>query len=203
MIKFTFKQSSCVAVGTFNIYIVQPKLLVDMGVFHLEQPVLVSGDLTQPGLRFDVQKSKWTVRPDRLSVETEDAEVDCGKFLQKTLEALCWTPIMAVGINCVFEAPPGSEEKLPDDLRLPRHPNASQRSVHFCVPHENSHTNIQLFSSENALTLAVNRHADFSKTRDDPEKVSQGCSIDLQFIFAATIRVGRYSNQRGFRSRII
>lgn len=64
---FTFKHSSCVAVGTFNIYIVQPKLLAEMGVFETEQPVLVSGDLTRPGIRFEVNNALWTVRPDRLS----------------------------------------------------------------------------------------------------------------------------------------
>lgn len=173
MMKFTFKQSSCVAVGTFNIYIVQPKLLQEMGVFHSKHPGLISGDLTQPGFRFEIDKSKWFVRPDRLSVESEDPSVDCGGFVQRTLASLCWTPIMAVGINAVFEAAPESESMLPDELRLPIYPDASQRTVHLSVQDGNIKTNIQLASTEEHLTLSVNRHVDFGHLKNDSKRVGK------------------------------
>lgn len=173
MIKFTFKQSSCVAIGTFNIYIVQPKLLQEMDVFRAEHPVLLSGDLTQPGFRFEVDNSKWFVRPDRLSVETQDPSVDCGGFVRRTLASLCWTPIMAVGINAIFEAAPGFESMIADELRLPIYPDASQRAVHVSVQHDNTKTNIQLASAEEHLTLSVNRHVDFGHLRNDPKRLSK------------------------------
>ncbi len=173
MITFTFKQSSCVAVGTFNIYIVQPKLLVDMGVFETDKPVLLSGDLTRPGYQFETNNSKWVVRPDRLSVESKDPTVDCGGFVERTLAALCWTPIMAVGINAVFEASLDCETRLPDAVRLPTYSGATQRTVHLSLADGNSKTNLQLTASEEQLTLSVNRHTEFGDVRDDHKQLTK------------------------------
>lgn len=162
MMRFKFKHASCVVVGTFNIYVVQPKLLAEIGVFPTEQPVFVSGDLTQPGIRFDVNAAKWVVRPDRLSVESERADVDCGELVKKTLTALCWTPIMAVGVNLAFTSSGDSETELPANLRLPNHPDATVRTVHVCIPHGGSKINFVLTREADELLLSMNAHTDFS-----------------------------------------
>ncbi|MFO7905817.1 MAG: hypothetical protein R6U98_24375 [Pirellulaceae bacterium] len=86
---------------------------------------------------------------------------------------------MAVGINAIFETALGSESMLPDELRLPMYPDASQRTVHVSVQHGNTKTNIrtktniQLASTEEHLTLSVNRHVDFGHLRNDPKRVSK------------------------------
>ena len=162
MVQFKFKQSSCVAIGTFNIYVVQPKLLAEMGVFKAAQPVMVFGDLTQPGIRFEIDGMTWVVRPERLAVESARPDVNCGQFVEKTLAALCWTPIMAIGINSVFTSPGESAKELPSCLRLPEHPDATVRTVHACVPYGKSKINFALTRDQDGLTLSLNSHTDFS-----------------------------------------
>ena len=183
---FTFKHSSCVAVGTFNIYIVQPKLLAEMGVFETERPALISGDLTRPGIRFEVNNAVWTVRPDRLSVESKAPNVDCGLFVERTLAALCWTQIMGVGVNSVFTSPSESESQLPSDLRLPVHPDATQRTSHLSIPRGDSVLNLQMTHSDNQLELSLNMHTDFSRNKGNSKEINEsvrsicGSFIDLR-----------------------
>jgi len=170
MVEFFFKHSSCVAVGTFNIYILQPRLLADMGVFELdkERPTLVSGDLSQPGVRFDAADCVWTVRPDRLAVESKIPSVDCGSLVAKTLGALCWTPIMGVGINASFTSK--SKDVLPDSLRLPSHPDATQRTIHLAVPADGSTLNMQLSRAEDTMELSLNNHTEVTTWKENPQE---------------------------------
>ena len=69
-----FKKASCVVVGTFNIYVVQPRLLAQLGLIPFGEPALVEQNLTQAGFRFIIEslQSQWTVRPDKLIVETTE-----------------------------------------------------------------------------------------------------------------------------------
>ena len=87
-VDFAFKKSSCVALGTFNIYVIQPALLADMGVIEPnDQLVRFEGDLTQPGFRFGATHcGNWTVRPERLAVESCDPEFDCGRHVGACVE---------------------------------------------------------------------------------------------------------------------
>ena len=70
--------------------------------------------LTQPGFRFsaDNLKCKWTISPDRLIVETDNADDGCGDQVSMVLSALRWTPITAVGINVEFESSTDSLDSL-------------------------------------------------------------------------------------------
>ena len=165
--KFLFRQSSCVAVGTFNIYIVQPKLLCEMGVLEdRPRPIVVAGDLAQPGIRFDADDSKWTVRPDRLAVESTAAHVDCGGFVGSTLAALRWTPIMAIGINAVYRSE-NDEAELISKLKLPHCEIASQRGIYLAVPGPKrvDHLNIHVVKNEDKLELTLNLHTDFASKK--------------------------------------
>jgi hypothetical protein len=170
-VEFRFKQSSCVVVGTFNIYIIQPKLLGEMGVFPHGEVVTVMGDVSQPGTRMVAQGTTWTIRPDRLVVETDKSTVDCGEFIARTLEALCWTPVMAVGINAVFTADASVEEQLPDAVRLPKCEAAIQRTSHIGIAHDDSTLNIQISATEKCLELSLNLHRDLSALRQSKTQV--------------------------------
>lgn len=166
MAQFKFKNSSCVAIGTFNIYVVQPKLLAEMGVFKSSQPIMVLGDFTQPGIRFEVDGVTWVIRPERLAVESANPDTNCGQFVEKTLEALCWTPVMAIGINSVFTSAGESESCLPPHFRLPELSEATLRAVHVCVPYKDSKINVAIVRDTDGLTLSLNSHTDFSGKKD-------------------------------------
>lgn len=172
MAQFSFKSKSSVVIGTFNIYIVQPQSLIAMDVFERENdtPIGVAGDLTRPGLRFEVGGTEWTVRPDRLSVETRDYNIDCGTFVKKTLKKLCWTPIGAIGANAMFVAPRDAVESL--DVQFPVCPGAMQRTIHTSLKVGDSTVNLQLGQTPEHLELHLNVHTDLSRLRNDPKMLN-------------------------------
>ena len=49
---FRFTSASCVAVGTFNIYIIQPQWLAQMGVWLKGEKFNLQTDLSRPGFKF-------------------------------------------------------------------------------------------------------------------------------------------------------
>lgn len=175
MLRFRLKSASCVVIGTFNIYVVQPDLLVKMKVFKLEHPPIVSGDFTKPGMRFEVGNAVWTVRPDRLAVESTNPSENCGHFVERTLEALRWTPVFAVGVNLDYEA----VEEFPTDslvnVALPDFPEADQRAIQFGIPQGDSFLNLHLahVKSKGTLSMRLNVHTDLAKYRNDPERASE------------------------------
>ena len=173
MSQFRFKSKNAVAIGSFNIYIIQPQSLAQMGVLEKDasDKVLVSGDLTRPGIRFEIAGSVWVVRPDRLSVESENYRANCGELLQKTLQALCWTPIVALGANVTFSAPIEIERQLA--FKLPEHRGALQRTSHVAVELGESVVNIQLGQVKDELELRVNVHTDLNDLRGDSRKISE------------------------------
>lgn len=172
MTQFRFKSKSSVAIGTFNIYVIQPQSLAEMGVFENKSDgqILVSGDLTRPGIRFQAAESVWVVRPDRLSIESTNHHVNCGELLQRTLKALCWTPVVAIGANVTLVAPRDIEDRLA--LKLPECPGARQRTAHVAVQIGDSIVNVQLGQTAEELELHVNVHTDLSPLRNDPKQLS-------------------------------
>lgn len=164
---FQFHRSSCVVLGTFNIYIVQPKLLAEMGIFPEEWNGSLLGDLTQPGIRFDSNDSRWTVRPERLAVESKEQSVDCGEPIAKLLTHLKWTPILAVGVNAYFRLPSECETDLPEAFRMPLGTSIGehQRSCHVAVKEGDLIYNVQISVTDQHLEAMVNCHADFAKLR--------------------------------------
>lgn len=175
MLCFTFRDASCAVIGTFNIYVVQPELLAHMGVIDSVKPRAVAGDLTKPGIRFEIDEAMWTVRPDRLAVESKNQKLDCGLPIEKTLRALSWTPVFAVGINSVWTADEGAELQLPERLRLPQLPDAEQRTVHVAVQRGEQVVNLQLshFKVKKLLELRINVHSDLNSLRSEPIRLSE------------------------------
>lgn len=101
------KTTSCIAIGTFNIYIVQPRWLMDEGILAKgEPPVSLETDLDRPGFRFyrEGYPFVWMVRPDRIEVESKVRDADCGGELASVLERLRYTPLAGIGCNVELEA---------------------------------------------------------------------------------------------------
>jgi hypothetical protein len=106
-VPFRLTKASCVAVGTFNIYIIQPAWLAKVGIFPIDTEVTVEANMNRPGFKLSSPKFKstWFVAPDRLGIETQADDEDCGKLVADVLSKLIWTPISAVGNNVFLEGP--------------------------------------------------------------------------------------------------
>jgi len=143
---FRFKSSSCVVIGTFNIYIIQPKLLFEMGLIEKDCKVKLQSDFSQPGIRFEMNHLTWHFRPERVSVETTDPKTDCGQPLVMLLEKLLWTPTMAVGVNTVFYGDSETEKLLPSNFRLPTVSmfEPAQRTCHVSTHTDSGTLNLQI-----------------------------------------------------------
>jgi hypothetical protein len=101
---FSFIRQSCVALGTFNIYVIQPKWLVTEGIIdRASVPLITDFNMTRPGLRFKTnEKTTWTIEPHRIIVESTERAFDCGERVAEILHRLVHTPITAVGANANF-----------------------------------------------------------------------------------------------------
>lgn len=166
--KFRFKSASCVVVGTFNIYVVQPRLLVEMGVFEKGTHFRIDQDLSQPGVRLSMDEIKWVIRPDRLLVESQKREADCGTPLGQILSKLVWTPVFAVGTNIVLESDEVDESQFPEKCRLPYVENSLQRTIHLSTKRENRILNVQVAANEEDVRryeIKLNVHTDFGEMR--------------------------------------
>lgn len=103
---FRFKKSNCIAVGSFNIYIF-PEWVRRMSPFPAGVEMHVHNDLSRPGLKlFSPHLTlSWTIRPDKITIESESPNDDCGQIMDRVFETLPWTPLQALGNNFYFEAP--------------------------------------------------------------------------------------------------
>ena len=166
--KFHFEKSSCVALGTFNIYIIQPSLLSQMGALNDEIGGFF-GDFTQPGWRFAADQAAWVVRPERLAVESTDPHFDCGSRVSKVLKALQWTPVVAVGTNMVFRSDARHESELPPHFRLPQFDGdvLTGRSCELVLKDGDREFHISLKSDGANLKLLLNIHANFIESSND------------------------------------
>ena len=164
---FKLKTASCVVVGTFNIYVIQPKLLTEIGVFPASDEFRIETNLEQPGFRFTCARApcvKWSVRPDRLTVESTDSDSDNGANIAAVLEALKWTPVSAIGTNLLLEADLTQQAQIAPNFRLPTADvEADVGALKQCTAHVGIQIadqlyNIQLAQRANGLELALNVH---------------------------------------------
>ncbi len=167
---FLFKKASCVVVGTFNIYILNPQWLAKHGLIEKGMGVLMETNLAQPGFRFQLsdQHVTWNIAPHQIAVETDDAEVDCGAKIGGVLGALPETPLFALGNNVVYRADLAELESLPQPIRefpFVESSNAAdkvvQRTFHFGVKHDQHRTtNLQVSIREDEVELLCNVHTE-------------------------------------------
>ena len=114
---FLYTKSNCIALGTFNMYIIQPTWLAKQGIIPDAIEIKIEANLEEPGLRFSSPSlaSQWLVTPARLAVESEEWDEDCGSQIAKVIDKLPWTPLVAIGTNTVYEA---RLSDLPKPLRF-------------------------------------------------------------------------------------
>jgi len=192
---FRFKKSAAVAVGTFNIYIVQPRWLAQIGLINKEFRVRIESDFTRPGFRFDDPGSpiRWNVRPDRLVLEGSAFGTDCGAPLVKVLRTLKWTPLTGIGTNLEFEADWSILEslkcKMPDCPPPPGY-EGGQKTWHSAFSRGEQVFNFQVSANPHSLEhegkrmafLSINVHTEISKETDQTKASEKGQMACRQFM---------------------
>lgn len=185
---FQFKNATCVAVGTFNIYIIQPAWLKEIGLIpEGVEGVMLETDLTQPGFRMKLPDITWRVAPTKISLETSDWAVDCGANLAVVMEKLPWTPLKAFGVNCHFEAPvsevqsvlekwshPAMRSRIPDGCEL------KQTGWHVSVAKARQVYNLNVTVRGDVALAFANVHTDLSDQDADRAKDVAGSAFSLR-----------------------
>lgn len=164
---FQFHQASFVVAGTFNIYIIRPDWLGKIGLLPEGSEVKIEGQLDQPGFRLSSPKlgAQWTVLPNRLILETDNPNENCGETIERILEALPWTPLMALGCNVAYRgdasAIEGWQEKTAfPPAGAPERCELQQRSWHVAVKQGEQLFNLQVSELEDCIEIRVNAHTE-------------------------------------------
>jgi hypothetical protein len=189
-VSFRFKQSSCVAVGAFNIYVIHPRFLKQIGLVNEAENVRISGDLSQPGFRFSTSSTQhqltWYVRPDRLTIKSQDPEADCGQPIAAVLEALAWTPLTAVGSNVELMCPASEIDGAPwkqhvPALSAPDGFTERQRTAHMGLQRGEEFFNIQIATGGPEIEVSVNVHSEWKQLKDQREINRRAVAIASSF----------------------
>lgn len=164
---FRFKSAAAVAVGTFNIYIIQPNWLSQVGLIGEGAQIEMEADFSRPGFRFKPTGAsiRWSIHPDRIILDTEQADADCGAPLAVVLEHLRWTPLFGIGTNLVFEAPLSDIDRV-RSLFIEPSPRegfaVGQRTAHIALVKDQQRFNLQIATPQKpeneVLTLSINVH---------------------------------------------
>ncbi|HEY4761959.1 MAG TPA: hypothetical protein VIH42_15385 [Thermoguttaceae bacterium] len=186
---FKFKKASCVVVGSFNIYIIHPKWLVKHKIIQDEVEVAIQFNLEQAGFRYHIPKHKvtWNVAPDRIVVESEDPEVDCGDFLSKMLIKLPETPLFAIGNNVIYEAEKDELNLLAQTIRdfissvsQIGSETLVQQSFHVALERQKHEiVNLQISIKNDRIVLMSNVHTNL---RDRSDSCDAAVKAAMQFI---------------------
>jgi hypothetical protein len=178
-VAFQFTKANCVAVGTFNMYIIQPAWLAKVGIIPKGIGVAIESKLDEPGFRFWSPKLpvRWLVTPNRIEVETQRADADCGKAVAGIVEHLPWTPLIALGNNAIYQAPFDDLEAIPIPASLwregPEGFKTVQKTLHYGMGRDDTTFHIQLAISEKNLELSVNAHTELKELKpEDAAKVA-------------------------------
>lgn len=173
---FKFEKASCTVIGTFNMYILHPQWLAKNEIIEAGMEVEIETNLTQPGFRFrfSVNKSLWNVTPNRLSIESQDSETDCGQMVAKILKVLPETPLYAMGNNVHYQAKSSDLDNLSEAIREfprtePSEPGqtVTQRTFHVGVKSsEHKTSNLQISLTKDGIELACNAHTELGNRED-------------------------------------
>ena len=163
-----FRNASCVAVGSFNIYIVQPAWLIEVGILAADlENVGIEVNLAEPGFRIRCPGDEmiWSVQPTRITLETKRASTDCGESMALVLKNLPHTPVQAIGCNARYEAPLDADEADRFFAGLPRistslgaDKSVTQRTQHVGITEAHHVFNLSIVENRDVLQLSVNVH---------------------------------------------
>lgn len=161
---FRLKKSNCIAVGSFNIYIF-PEWVRRMAPFPDGVEMHVHNDLSRAGLRlFSPNLTlSWTIRPDKIILESDSPNDNCGEIMERMFETLPWTPLLALGNNFYFEAPPEEIENIRRPLDFPAAASLddyqfSYRGWYLGLEKDGTKCGMQLTVKPDSLLLAANFH---------------------------------------------
>lgn len=175
---FRFKRANCVAVGTFNIYIIQPAWLSEVGIIPKGSPVEVYSKLDEPGFRFTSPKlaARWVITPNRIQVETDTPGEDCGEAMAKVLSQLPWTPLVALGNNTIYQTPLEALPRIPVltalDPKAPEGFELAQKTVHVGMKRGDTLYNLQLSATEDEIELSSNAHTELRERKSEFAQMS-------------------------------
>src|SRR3972149_474279 len=157
-------------------YIIHPKWLVKHNIIQDEVEVNIQFNLEQAGFRYHILKHKvtWNVAPDRIVVESEDPEMDCGEFISKVLDKLRETPLFAIGNNVTYEAEKDESTLLAQPIRdfisATSHiglETLKQQSFHVALePREHEIINLQISIKNDGIMLTCNVHTNLRDRLD-------------------------------------
>jgi len=177
---FRFKKANTVVIGTFNIYIIQPAWLAEVGIIPRDIPVEIFSKLDEPGFRFSSPKlsTRWIVTPSFVQVESEKVDEDCGGAMARVLNRLPWTPLVALGNNTVFHSSLDDLENIASLEVLERVPPSgfgfAQKSIHYGLKREQTIFNLQLSITEDQVELTVNAHTELrGRKSDDAQRAAE------------------------------
>jgi hypothetical protein len=130
-----FRRASCVAVGAFNMYIIQPGWMMRKGLIPEGAELNIESKLDEPGFRYKVEASRvrWVVTPTRVIVESESESEDCGAPIARLLQLLPETPVSAVGNTSIFLIAGGTPAAPQIPVAAQGAYNVKERNVHFAI----------------------------------------------------------------------
>jgi hypothetical protein len=173
-VAFRFIKANSIAVGTFNIYIIQPKWLAEIGLMKKGVKVKLATDFNRPGFRYvaDELPIHWQIFPDRIMLESDDAAIDCGTMMAEILDKLPWTPLIAIGANVEFSGKTAELHRLPKSCSLPICGEVDgfeirQRSAHLSHQRGDQNFNVQVSDTIQQAELAINVHTEL---KDKPQQ---------------------------------
>jgi hypothetical protein len=168
-VAFRFKQASCIVAGTFNIYVVQPSLLVHLGIIpEDERQIQIQVNLRQPTLRFSPEATpglSWQVSSEHLIAEADRPATNFGHSVAEILKALQFTPLRGIGTNILFFADPDeitsiAGRRLFPELPVPSSGETTQRTIHAAIKREENIFNVQAAITKDGIELSLNVHTD-------------------------------------------
>jgi hypothetical protein len=166
-VAFQFEQVTSVIVGTFNIYVIRPDWLGTVGFVPKGSEMRIESQLNQPGFRLSSPSlgAKWVVLPNRLILETADPNEDCGATVDRILENLPWTPLMALGCNLVYRGDASAVDGWEPKTAFPSRQITGdfvlkQRTWHIGVQRGDQLFNLQMSDGEDGVEIRVNVHTD-------------------------------------------
>ena len=170
-VAFQITKASCVAVGTFNIYIIQPGWLAKVNILP-KAPVRIEANLTRPGFRFFSPETGpvWIVSPGKLSVESRTGHEDCGRYVAAVLKKLSWTPVSAVGNNVTLRADRTTVETFPAleaslaSAVVPDDATETQRAFGISIAREKRVFNLNVTVKADAVELIGNANTKTEET---------------------------------------
>jgi len=195
---FKFAHGSCVAVGAFNMQLIQPSWLIERGILAKDDPLECEINLEQAGLRFrnTNTETQWFVTPTRLEIRASSPDENCGESLAQVLDLLNWTPLRAIGINTQYHASPAIISQLRSfSIEFVEHPiskeykivqklhgilvekenKAHDLRIDFDGSSVNLHTNTQLIptGSESNVMACETARAYFAQRKENEELAKQ------------------------------